>query len=721
MSLQNAIPKPFLLTLSTLVFFTITPVHAQIDCKALQSSYVYQTINPATNINLLTSNKTEAENSSKYGFTNGRGTIFYASKAPAKGLVPIHRLYHPKNGYYFWTANQNEVISATQKYGYEDQGVNFFAATEPSTCTQPVYRYLKENIRRHAISQHDIKTLEATGWRRESIGFYAAPPLPELGINLGTVNDWSSEWFFIDLMKVARPFAAISESWRGLETPISVDANGWPIGDAGALVMGVNNNRPEVKPHLAGAYTLSFKGPATSRMKVKASNATLTVRSDTTKQYHTADVVYNNNGNLFFTFEGIQGGAKDIQLIRNENKSSDMFNPLFLQRIKTNDDLFGIIRPMETTATNGNQISLWEDRTQKNYATQQRQFQNRNAGMAWEYVIELSNQTGKDLWINIPHQASDTYISQLAILLKHTLNSNRKIYLEYSNEIWNEADSDASKQRWDVSKAACDKVLINGDPDRYYQGLTGNKNDCRIQKAGAKTSLEYIFMSRHSAWKLKRINDIFKDVFGEEAMLTRIRPMLAWDNWNLGINNPRTGSLEDQLAYLKKNFGTPSQYIYGVAIGAYISMSNKSGETEHPYNLLLSVDEMFERMKLYNENVLPRQFKELRTLADQYNLKMFAYEGGPGLAANDNKDGIKDDVKSEIVKNMRTVNLDPRMKNLIKDLFQNWKKSGGDTFIYYNLVNTYSGQTLFGLSERLEDDNTPKWQALKETITEWRK
>lgn len=712
MSLLNAVPKPLLLTLSTLVFLIITPVHAQIDCKALQSNYVYQIINPKTNINLLTSNKTEAENASKYGFTNDRGAIFYASKKPAKGLVPIHRLYDPKTGYYFWTANQNEVASATQKYGYKDQGVNFFAATEPATCTQPVYRYLKGNLRRHAISQHDIKALEATGWRREAIGFYAAPPLPELGINLGGAKDWSSEWFFTDLMKVARPFASISVAWDGLNNPIAVDANGWPIGDAGTLVMAVNDKRPEVRPHLSGTYTLSFKGLATSKMKVKANNKPLTVRSDATKQNHTADVVYDNNNNLFFTFEGIQGGAKDIYLVHKENKSSDTFNPLFLQRIKTNDDLFGIIRPMETTATNGNKIALWGDRTQKNHATQQRQFQNRDAGMAWEYVIELSNQTGKDLWVNIPHQASDTYISQLAFLLKHTLNSNRKIYLEYSNEIWNEMVSNNFKQRWDVSKAACDKVLINGDPDKYYQGLTGNKNDCRTQKVGAKTSLEYIFMSRHSAWKLKRASDIFKEVFGEEAMLTRVRPMLAWDVWNIGISTPRKGSLEDQLAYLNKNFGNPSQYIYGVAISAYISMSNKPGETEHPYNLLLSVDEMFDRMKLYNENVLLRQFKESRTVADQYNLKMFAYEGGPGFFANDSK--------SEIVKNMRAVHTDPRLKNLIKDLFNNWKKSGGDTFIYYNLVGTYSGHTLFGLSERLEDDNSVKWQALKEIITEWR-
>lgn len=54
-------------------------------------------------------------------------------------------------------------------------------------------------------------------------------------------------------------------------------------------------------------------------------------------------------------------------------------------------------------------------------------------------------------WINIPHLASDDYHRQMARLFRDNLNSNLKIYLEYSNEIWNWQFSQAS---WIVNNAS---------------------------------------------------------------------------------------------------------------------------------------------------------------------------------------------------------------------------------------------------------------------------
>lgn len=41
------------------------------------------------------------------------------------------------------------------------------------------------------------------------------------------------------------------------------------------------------------------------------------------------------------------------------------------------------------------------------------------------------------MWFNVPHLASDDYVTKLATYLKTALPVNRLIYVEYSNEVWN--------------------------------------------------------------------------------------------------------------------------------------------------------------------------------------------------------------------------------------------------------------------------------------------
>jgi hypothetical protein len=37
----------------------------------------------------------------------------------------------------------------------------------------------------------------------------------------------------------------------------------------------------------------------------------------------------------------------------------------------------------------------------------------------------------------MPHQASDEYVRQFALLVKEKLDPSLKVYIEYSNEVWN--------------------------------------------------------------------------------------------------------------------------------------------------------------------------------------------------------------------------------------------------------------------------------------------
>lgn len=52
--------------------------------------------------------------------------------------------------------------------------------------------------------------------------------------------------------------------------------------------------------------------------------------------------------------------------------------------------------------------------------------------VAWEWQADLANRTGADLWINIPTMADDTYITELAKLMKARLDPKHKLYIEWS-------------------------------------------------------------------------------------------------------------------------------------------------------------------------------------------------------------------------------------------------------------------------------------------------
>ena len=75
--------------------------------------------------------------------------------------------------------------------------------------------------------------------------------------------------------------------------------------------------------------------------------------------------------------------------------------------------------------------------------------------MPWEILVALANETGKDIYINVPSNSSINYITKLADLFAYgsngvnpytsvqsdpvwkPLDSNLKVYIEFSNETWN--------------------------------------------------------------------------------------------------------------------------------------------------------------------------------------------------------------------------------------------------------------------------------------------
>ena len=92
---------------------------------------------------------------------------------------------------------------------------------------------------------------------------------------------------------------------------------------------------------------------------------------------------------------------------------------------------FSAIRFMDWMGTIGSTVSTWQQRTPPTSF-----LSTGPAGVPYEDMIELANETQKDMWINIPALATPNYVQHLAQLIDADLDPNLNVYLEYANETW---------------------------------------------------------------------------------------------------------------------------------------------------------------------------------------------------------------------------------------------------------------------------------------------
>ena len=151
----------------------------------------------------------------------------------------------------------------------------------------------------------------------------------------------------------------------------------------------------------------------------------------------------------------------------NQSLENQLFHPTFLARL--GDVPWAFLRFMDWIESNSSPQRDWADRRPPQHAFQQGVLNrrapatgfsgDRGTGLAFEQMVALANAAGRDLWINIPHLATDDFITRLAQLIRFgsdgvnpysttvvspaypPLNTNRQVFVEYSNEIWSSGNS----------------------------------------------------------------------------------------------------------------------------------------------------------------------------------------------------------------------------------------------------------------------------------------
>lgn len=251
------------------------------------------------------------------------------------------------------------------------------------------------------------------------------PPKPRLGINLNGPADWNTELPFVDVFHFSRRWISQRKGAAFGEGPrLALDPQGWVTRletDCWAetpLCTISGGHYP------AGEYTVLYEGDGTldflNAEVVSQRPGRMVIRPDPKRGGFFLRVRRTAPGNYVRNIRVIMPGFEKAY-------RSNPFHPTFLRRWRG----VASLRFMDWMQTNGSSISRWEERPQPGDATFTVQ------GVPLELMLDLANRLQADPWFCMPHRADDEYIRQFARVVKQRLDPRLKVYVEYSNEVWN--------------------------------------------------------------------------------------------------------------------------------------------------------------------------------------------------------------------------------------------------------------------------------------------
>lgn len=496
--------------------------------------------------------------------------------------------------------------------------------------------------------------------------FNAGSPL---GTNLTGVTDWSWEWTFANPMKQARTWISSSGNTWDDGGKLDLDENGWvksllPGQRARTLLFW--GDGPMHYP--AGQYQIVYDGEgklSSFLQRVVASEpGKLTLWVDPQKGGISFAIEETNPDNYIRNIRVIPPPAQCGPLYKtpcefqagDASKLTAPFLPAFLDSIKS----YQVLRFMDWMDTNNSKIRTFAERpkpTDAIYTTK---------GVPVEVMVDLANTMKADPWFTLPHMADDEYVQKFAEYVRDHLDPDRRVYIEYSNEVWN--------------------GVFNQSQYALEQGrkLNLSSNDFEAQLR---------FYSRRAV----QVFGIWEKVFGGTSRLVRVMASQAANPW---VSETVLG-FED--AYKHSDALAIAPYF-----GGYAGVPEEEARVQNmtPQDL---IKELHGRGLSEVKGWLDQQKK----VANRYGVDMIAYEGGSHMVGV----GLVVD-NDRITQLFTSANRAPEMKPLYLDYLQQWKDMGGGLFMQFVNTGGYSKWGSWGASEYLGQplSEAPKADALQTFI-----
>lgn len=499
----------------------------------------------------------------------------------------------------------------------------------------------------------------------------AAQSQSKIGININSGDDWTGQVMFVDIMKHARPWMSCNQdlsNWdSGVADQIAKDSNGYPLSMPQTIA---GQSAPQVvhtyisADFPVGQYTVLYDGePEVGQEALSFRAGSFSVRSIVSRQPGRYVVSVDKVDGAVRVFLGINSSkasnpVRNIRMIMpgyESTYSSQIFYQPFVDKLGP----LSTLRFMDTQNTNFNGIVSWSQRAKPTSYTQ-----SEGKGVALEHLIALSNRIGADPWFSIPEAADDDYIRQFARVVNTQLAAPKKVYIEYSNEIWNGGFTANyyCQQRGDAMRTTCPQAFAqSNDP---FQSVV-------------------VYQARRSA-------EIFS-IFQQEITNMGLSPVKV-----IGSQAENPGVSDRLFAALKVPCVNPSGIMPdALAVAPYFGHNPPAGTAAQ----LLDYADNYLRTSTRSGII------SSRTRADTNGVKLIAYEGGQHLTSSNGASAAE----------VAAANRDPRMGTLYDELFRIWfQEANAGTFVAYNYVHSPSQFGAWGLLESQNQDPalSPKYQAV---------
>lgn len=539
----------------------------------------------------------------------------------------------------------------------------------------------------------------------------------QIGMNLSGVNDWSVQQPFIDVMKTARPWIVHRpDQWGGaghedLVEGGYLDEHGWPvrlpreIGKLGTLIL---TDLPEDAQTTAGAYRLRFDGDGIVEVSGRARNvryASGEVRFDFTPGPGPVELRIQRSDP-----GGTGDHVRNISVVKEEHidahERGEIFNPDWLARIGD----FPALRFMDWMETNESTLDEWDDRPRvQDYTYALR-------GVPVDVMLDLTDEVGADPWFTLPHLADDDYVRRFAETVRGGLLPGRRVYAEFSNELWNwsfdQTDwaAESARDRWGDEDAfaqyhgmrAAQVARIWTD---VFEGGAEDEQAKLVNVIGTQTGWlgleEQILEAPH--WQAEPDHDgmppwihfdayavtgYFGGVLGSEDRAPMVRGWIVESLAEAEAEADRAGlsgtARDDFIAAHRYDLATRRT-------AEELRDGTHSGDDSDTLADLLG-------------RVLPYHAE----VAEAHGLELVAYEGGTHVVGRG--DRVDDAALTDFFIHF---NFTPQMGVLYDRLLAGWQDLEAGVFMAYSDVYAPTKWGSWGALRHLDDDN-PRWQALKD-------
>jgi hypothetical protein len=513
----------------------------------------------------------------------------------------------------------------------------------------------------------------------------SSPADMPVGMNVGSPVYFSTCWHFRDLVKSAQYWPTTKGGlWDPKGLGVTTDPAGWPNGldpsqivyvELGQSIGGdpIGGTISPASDLPAGTYTLCVTGRGSLQVQASYRGGGVYQRNfDLGGPAVTIPIVLEKPVFPFIALRILGSNpadhVRDIRFLMPgyAPTAKEVWNDELIAGLKG----FAVIRCMDLAVTNDTTVKTWADRSTPTapytYGAET------GKGIPPEYLAELAERTGADLWVNIPHTADDDYAARLGELLKATLPPACKVYVEFSNECWNGG-----------MKQAVALQAEGAASGRYPSATLSDRFNGQL---------------RQYAWRAKKAHDAFASTFGTERMV-RV----------LGAQAANYYTAETALdEYCRVLGGRPPT----LAVAAYIGL-----DYGQPDNVAatkaLGVDGILKGLVDDPARGIPQlvpQLKDCKKVADRYGCPLAIYEGGLHLI------GLGGSLyDQELADLFAKVNRDPRIKDVVSALLRATAPYAGP-FCWFSYVGPFSRYGSWGAKEYERQADSPKYLALRDWL-----